>query len=136
MFRALRTGLAAVGGDGFEDAALAVEEGLRGIGEGARNGGVGQALDQAAEAAGGGGGDEDRGGAICPIVLVHGPEKGPDTFDFPYTVGSGNRITGDGAWSYTYDDEGNMTKKSKGASLETWTYGYDHRNQLTWVEKR
>src|SRR5438128_1796773 len=24
----------------------------------------------------------------------------------------------------------------KGASLETWTYGYDAKNELTWVEKR
>jgi RHS repeat-associated protein len=43
---------------------------------------------------------------------------------------------GGGTWTYTYDDEGNRTKKSKGALLETWTYGYDQKNQLTWVEKR
>jgi len=36
----------------------------------------------------------------------------------------------------SYDDEGNRTKKSKGALQETWTYGYDQKNQLIWVEKR
>src|SRR5262249_48160470 len=35
-----------------------------------------------------------------------------------------------------YDAEGNLTKKSKGASAETWTYGYDNLNHLTWSEDR
>ena len=52
-----------------------------------------------------------------------------------YTT-TANRTTNDGTWTYTYNDNGNRTKKSKGASLETWTYGYDQRNQLIWVEKR
>jgi RHS repeat-associated protein len=26
--------------------------------------------------------------------------------------------------------------RSKGATLETWTFGYDHRNQMVWAEKR
>ena len=53
-----------------------------------------------------------------------------------YTTGTGNRITNDGVYTYSYDDEGNITKRSKGASLETWTYGYDHLNHQIWVEKR
>jgi RHS repeat-associated protein len=53
-----------------------------------------------------------------------------------YVTGTGNRMTSDGTWTYVYDDAGNITKKTKGASLETWTYGYDHRNQLVWAEKR
>jgi RHS repeat-associated protein len=53
-----------------------------------------------------------------------------------YTTGPGNQVTSDGTWSYTYDLEGNETKKSKGASAETWTYGYDARNQLIWAEDR
>jgi RHS repeat-associated protein len=36
-----------------------------------------------------------------------------------------------GTWSYTYDADGNMTKKSLGASAETWTYTYDDRNEMT-----
>ena len=30
----------------------------------------------------------------------------------------------------------NRTKKSKGASAETWTFAYDNRNQLVGVEER
>src|SRR5262249_53010820 len=42
----------------------------------------------------------------------------------------------DGTWTYTYDAEGNLTKKSKGANAETWTYGYDQRDLLAWAEDR
>lgn len=45
-------------------------------------------------------------------------------------TGSGNRTTNDGVWTYTYDAAGSVTKKSKGASSDTWVYGYDHRNQM------
>ncbi len=53
-----------------------------------------------------------------------------------YQTGPGNRMSNDGLWTYTYDFEGNRTRKSQGASLETWDYGYDHRNQMLWAEKR
>jgi YD repeat-containing protein len=53
-----------------------------------------------------------------------------------YVTGTGNRTTSDGTWTYTFDDEGNITKKSKGANAETWTFGYDNNNDLIWVEKR
>jgi RHS repeat-associated protein len=33
-----------------------------------------------------------------------------------------------------YDQEGNLTKKSKGASAETWTYGYNNRNAMVWAK--
>jgi RHS repeat-associated protein len=45
-------------------------------------------------------------------------------------------MTNDGTWTYTYDADGNMVKKSKGASAETWTFGYDIRNHLVWTEDR
>src|SRR3954469_17361472 len=51
------------------------------------------------------------------------------------STGTGNQTTNDGTWSYTYDAEGNRTKRSKGAALETWNYGYDQQNKLVWVEK-
>src|SRR5581483_318309 len=41
-----------------------------------------------------------------------------------------------GMWTYIYDAEGNTTKKSKGASAETWTFGFDHQNHLLWAEDR
>ena len=52
-----------------------------------------------------------------------------------YTTGTGNQLTDDGVYTYTYDAEGNLTKKSKGDNLETWTYEYDHRNQMTQAQK-
>ena len=48
-----------------------------------------------------------------------------------YTVANGNRITNDGTWTYTYNADEQRTKKSKGASLETWTYEYDLQGHLT-----
>ena len=53
-----------------------------------------------------------------------------------WTSGAANRLSTDGTWTYSHDAEGNLVKRSMGSSAETWTYGYDHRNQLTWVEKR
>ena len=53
-----------------------------------------------------------------------------------WTTGTGNRLTSDGVWTYTHDDEGNRIKKSKGASLETWTYVYGHHDHLTGVPQR
>ena len=50
--------------------------------------------------------------------------------------GLNGNLAFDGETTYTYDDEGNTVKKSKGASDETWNYTYDHRNQMTGVEKR
>ncbi len=48
-----------------------------------------------------------------------------------YATGAGNRTSTDGVWTYTYDAEGNVTKKSKGATSDTWTYDYDNNNQMT-----
>src|SRR5262249_45695926 len=49
--------------------------------------------------------------------------------------GTGNRLTTDGVFTYTYDAVGNLTQKSKGAGLETWYYGWDGGNHLTSVRK-
>ena len=53
-----------------------------------------------------------------------------------YTTGANNRTTNDGVYTYTFDAEGNVTKKSKGASADTWTFSYNNANQLTGVEDR
>src|SRR5207253_1985589 len=42
-------------------------------------------------------------------------------------VGDGNRLTSGGGWDYSYDLEGNVTKKVNG---EAWTYGYDNKNEM------
>jgi RHS repeat-associated protein len=51
-----------------------------------------------------------------------------------YTINSVNGVTelSDGT-SFTYDDNGNRTQKTKGT--DTWMYTYDHANRLTKVEK-
>src|SRR5262249_18017098 len=45
------------------------------------------------------------------------------------------QLTNDGTWTYTYDAEGNLTKKSKGASLETWEFSYDNVDHMTSAKK-
>ena len=50
-----------------------------------------------------------------------------------YVVGAGNRVTSDGTWSYTYDDTGAVTGKSK--SGEAWAYTYDLNGQMTSASK-
>ena len=52
------------------------------------------------------------------------------------TPGTGNQLTTDGVWNYTYDKEGNESKKVNISTGETWTYGYDNKNQLIWAEDR
>src|SRR5215468_7756640 len=53
-----------------------------------------------------------------------------------YTTGADNQLTNNGTYTYTYDNEGNLTKKSKGTSAETWTFTYDNRNQMVGVTER
>ncbi|MCS7044857.1 MAG: hypothetical protein NZO58_00725 [Gemmataceae bacterium] len=53
-----------------------------------------------------------------------------------YVVGPGNRLLADGTWSYSYDAEGNLVGKTHLVSGDSWTYSYDHRNQMTLAEKR
>jgi RHS repeat-associated protein len=48
-----------------------------------------------------------------------------------YTTGTGNQMTNDGVWTYTYDKDGNMTEKSMGASATTWFYKYDNLGHMT-----
>jgi len=49
-----------------------------------------------------------------------------------------NQLANYGVWNFTYDDEGNLTKKSLGSTDDTWLYGYDNANHLVsatlWTE--
>ncbi len=49
-----------------------------------------------------------------------------------YITNTGNRLTADGMWAYTYDDNGAVVSKSRTLNevLETWEYGYDHRGMM------
>ncbi|MBI1917149.1 MAG: RHS repeat-associated core domain-containing protein, partial [Planctomycetes bacterium] len=53
-----------------------------------------------------------------------------------YQTGAANRMTSDGVYTYSYDAEGNRTKKTLGASADTWTFGYDNNDRMTWAEDR
>jgi RHS repeat-associated protein len=47
-------------------------------------------------------------------------------------TGNENELQSDpNGWSYSYDAEGNITKKTKGISAETWLYRYDDANHMT-----
>src|SRR5216683_2922707 len=48
-----------------------------------------------------------------------------------YQTGTGNEMTNDGTWTYSYDAEGNLTQKSMGATSTTWYFTFDLNNQMT-----
>ena len=50
-----------------------------------------------------------------------------------YTAGGDNALTASPGYTYTYDNEGNMTAKTQTSTGDVWTYGYDDRNRLTAV---
>src|SRR5882762_4208842 len=46
------------------------------------------------------------------------------------TPTTGNRLSTDGTWNYTYDAKGNVTEKDSVSTAEKWTYAYDNANHL------
>jgi RHS repeat-associated protein len=53
-----------------------------------------------------------------------------------YTTGTGNRLTGDGTYTYAYDAEGNQVSKTRLSDNENWTFTWDNRNRLTQVVEK
>jgi RHS repeat-associated protein len=51
------------------------------------------------------------------------------------TVDNGNRLLEDSNYTYSYNDEGNLTQKVSKSTGETTTYTYDSENRLTQVTK-
>ena len=51
-----------------------------------------------------------------------------------YTTGSANELTGDGTYTYAYDDEGNLTSRTKTSTGDQTLYKWDYRNRLTEVD--
>jgi RHS repeat-associated protein len=49
---------------------------------------------------------------------------------------TGNRLTSDGVFNYGYDDEGNLTTKTKISNGEVTTFVWDYRNRLTSATKK
>jgi YD repeat-containing protein len=50
-----------------------------------------------------------------------------------YQTGQNNRLSTDGTYSYIYDDEGNLTKRTTISTNETAEYTWDYRNRLTQI---
>jgi RHS repeat-associated protein len=50
-----------------------------------------------------------------------------------YQTTTNNRLQSDGTYTYLYDDEGNLTRRTTIASNETTEYTWDYRNRLTQV---
>jgi RHS repeat-associated protein len=50
-----------------------------------------------------------------------------------YITTDNNRLTADGVFNYTYDDEGNRLTKTRISNSEKEEYTWDHRNRLTGV---
>jgi len=53
-----------------------------------------------------------------------------------YQTGTDNRLTNDGAYSYTYDAEGNRLTRTKTATGEVTEYEWDYHNRLTKVTEK
>jgi RHS repeat-associated protein len=50
-----------------------------------------------------------------------------------YTTDAGNRVSQAGAWTLTYDFEGNLVTKSNTATGDVFKFTWDYRNRLTHV---
>ena len=50
-----------------------------------------------------------------------------------YTTGTGNQLTSDAAYDYTYDDEGNLLTKTRISDERLTEFTWDYRNRLTKV---
>ena len=48
-----------------------------------------------------------------------------------YSTTTGNRLTSDGTYNYTYDNEGNLTTQTKISDGAQTIYLWDYRNRLT-----
>ncbi|HMO35659.1 MAG TPA: RHS repeat-associated core domain-containing protein, partial [Gemmatales bacterium] len=53
-----------------------------------------------------------------------------------YTTGTNNQLLTDGVYSYSYDQEGQLTTKTSLSTGEVVTYSYDHRHRLIEVTTR
>jgi RHS repeat-associated protein len=48
-----------------------------------------------------------------------------------WSTGGNNRLTGDGTFTYAYDNEGNLLSKTRQSDSQQWTFTWDYRNRLT-----
>jgi RHS repeat-associated protein len=50
-----------------------------------------------------------------------------------YSTGTGNQLSSDGTYNYTYDNEGNVKTKTRISDGQVTTFTWDYRNRLTEV---
>jgi RHS repeat-associated protein len=50
-----------------------------------------------------------------------------------YTTSTGNRLTSDGTYNYTFDNEGNLLTKTRISDSQVTNFTWDYRNRLTEV---
>ncbi len=53
-----------------------------------------------------------------------------------YATGTNNQTTSDGTYTYTFDSEGNRTRRTKVSDNSYEDYTWDHRNRLTSVTRK
>jgi YD repeat-containing protein len=53
-----------------------------------------------------------------------------------YTTGTGNELTSDGTYDYTYDASGEEITKTDIATGDKWTYGYNAGGELISAEEQ
>jgi RHS repeat-associated protein len=53
-----------------------------------------------------------------------------------YSTGTGNRLTSDGTYNYTYDDEGNTLTQTRISDGQVTSFIWDNRNRLTEADIR
>jgi RHS repeat-associated protein len=70
-------------------------------------------------------------GASGSRTESYGYDSGGNRNTAGYTTGTGNEMTSGGGYTFTYDNEGNVTGKTQISTGNNWTYSYDYRNRMT-----
>jgi RHS repeat-associated protein len=70
---------------------------------------------------------------LVQTVILTGVDYDLNSNRLSYTLDSANRVVFDGVYRYTYDNEGNRTKRVKVDSGVTDVYEWDNRNRLVTI---
>jgi RHS repeat-associated protein len=66
-----------------------------------------------------------------PVTTVYSYDAAGNRTMVGYVTTTDNELSSDGKWDYTYDLEGNLTRKIKVGGTETWYFTYDNANHMT-----
>lgn len=67
------------------------------------------------------------------VYDANGNRISSQTHGSGYVTGAGNRLLSDGTYNYSYDNEGNMIRRTEISSGNYREFGYDHRNRMNRV---